>query len=66
MNIQDRRYRIIPVVLGNRCEAWKLQHMGFFGWRDTKFGDGKVIVSESNKNELLDLVKHLHSKIKEL
>ena len=52
-----RRYRIIPIVLGNRCKAWKLQHKTLIWWIDTKFENGKV--RSTDKNDLQDLINHL-------
>jgi len=52
-----KRYRIVPIVLGNRCKAWKLQHKTWIGWIDTVFENGKV--RSTDKNELQDLINHL-------
>lgn len=66
MNIRHRRYRIVPIVFGNRAKGWKLQHYGLFWWVDTKFENGKVKVKETNRDELVGLIAHLRADVTEI
>jgi len=64
MNIRHRRYRIVPIVFGNRAKGWKLQHYGLFRWVDTKFENGKV--KETDREELVGLIAHLRADVTEI
>ncbi len=64
LDIKDRRYRIVPTIIGNRAKAWKLQHYGLFCWRDTTFSNGRVI--ETDRSELVGLIAHLRADISEV
>ena len=55
----EKEYRIKPIIIGNRCASFQLQHKTFWGWKDTVFENGKV--KTTKKDELIELIKHLKS-----
>lgn len=66
MSIRSRKYRIVPTIVGNRAEAWKLQHKLFFFWIDTRFGFFEEKVIWFKHDELVSLIKHLKTGVLKL